>query len=135
MSEPRQWVFDIPAPRHLSLNDRNHWSVDKDVKAEWRMLAKVRAKAARVPKGLDRIEVELHAVPPTNHRRDADNLFPNVKPLVDGLRDAGIVADDTPDYVAGHRIVLHKADGRKRWRWVAVVREVTDELPAAPAVG
>ncbi len=116
-----RWVLDIPAPRHCSLNDRNHWSVDAEIKAEWRMLTAAYARRA-IPKHLGPVQVVLHAYPPTNHRRDADNLTPNLKAAVDGLRDAGVLEDDTPEHVTRSYVQLHKSpEGFRQWVWRLVV--------------
>ena len=112
-----RWVLDIPAARHMSLNARNHWSVDAEIKAEWRMLAAAHAKRA-IPRHLGPVQIVLHAYPPTNHRRDADNLTPNLKAAVDGLRDAGVLVDDTPEQVVRSYVQLHKSPGgSRRWVW------------------
>jgi len=35
----------------------------------------------------------------TNRRRDPHNFYPTIKPIIDGLTDAGLWPDDTPEYV------------------------------------
>lgn len=37
--------------------------------------------------------------PPTNRRMDSPNWYPTVKPLIDGLTDAGIFSDDNDDVI------------------------------------
>jgi hypothetical protein len=56
------------------------------------------ARAARIPRA-DRVRVELRYTPRTRRTRDADNLVALLKPLVDGLVDAGVVADDDDEHV------------------------------------
>ena len=48
-------------------------------------------------------QVTLHYRPRDNRRRDADNLVPTLKALCDGLVDAGLVPDDTPNYMHKHK--------------------------------
>ena len=43
----------------------------------------------------------------TRHRRDADNPTPTLKALCDGLVDAGLVPDDTPDLMHKRMPVIH----------------------------
>ena len=42
-------------------------------------------------------------------RRDQDNLVPTLKPCIDGLVDAGVIPDDTPEYVSW-RVVIDLPD-------------------------
>lgn len=42
---------------------------------------------------------ENTSVPVGVRRRDPHNYFPTVKPVVDGLIDAGLWPDDTPEWV------------------------------------
>lgn len=58
------------------------------------------AKAGRVFEPFSRVDV-LYVIhyPPRAHDMDADNLFPTVKPLTDGLTLAGIWPDDSARYL------------------------------------
>jgi crossover junction endodeoxyribonuclease RusA len=67
--------------------------------AEWRQAFKILAREAGIP-SLDRIAVT--AMPMRANRRsrpDVAACFPAVKAAIDGLVDAGVVKDDTPDHV------------------------------------
>ena len=44
-----------------------------------------------------------------NRRRDPHNYYPTVKAIVDGLVDAGLWPDDTPEFVRTVEPVLHRA--------------------------
>ncbi|WP_162786781.1 hypothetical protein [Janibacter anophelis] len=65
--------------------------------------------------------------PPDRRRRDEDNLFATLKPLADGLVDAGVVADDTPDLmrkecritdpVQPSKLTLHVIANTGWWPW------------------
>lgn len=81
----------------LSLNDRLHWRVKAKITAEVREYVKQSAWY-NVP-ACERILVELHYVPRDRRRRDRDNLVATLKPCLDGLVSAGVVADDAPEYV------------------------------------
>jgi crossover junction endodeoxyribonuclease RusA len=104
------WELQLPFTRQLSLNDRQHWAVKMKHVKEWRDAAHVLARAAKIP-NCRRIKVELHYVPRTNQRRDPDNLVASLKPLVDGLVDAGVVADDTEAFVERSWPVIHRPSG------------------------
>jgi len=88
-------TIHIPlAMNPLSLNGRQHWRVKAKHTKQWREFAGLMAK------GLDPFgtcDVTLTWFVTTSHRRDEDNLYPLLKALCDGLVDAGITADDTPD--------------------------------------
>lgn len=105
-----EWALQLPFQTQLSLNDRDHWAVAAKKKKPWREAAMVLARAARIPP-CQRIRVELHYVPKQERRRDPDNLIACLKPLVDGLVDAGVVADDTEHYVERVFPIIHPARG------------------------
>ena len=81
----------------LSLNDRSHWrkkaAITKRVR-DW-----VCQNAWYTVPACSAIAVELHYVPRDARRRDRDNLVATLKPCMDGLVDAGVIPDDTPEYV------------------------------------
>lgn len=78
----------------LTANQRHHWARKSRITAAVRDTA--RYAAWRLP-ALARCEVTLTWYVNTKHRRDADNIVPTLKALCDGLVDAGVVIDDTPD--------------------------------------
>jgi crossover junction endodeoxyribonuclease RusA len=88
----------------LTENQRwSHWAnkgrVVKDVRLTGRLLT------ARFP-GTGPVEVTLTWIVNTRHRRDADNIVPTLKALCDGLVDAGVVPDDTPEWMVKHMPVI-----------------------------
>ncbi len=82
----------------------------------------VLARAGKLPKML-RAEVELHYAPATWRRRDPDNLSPTHKVCVDGLVRAGIVPDDTSEYVY-HKMPVIDQPNAGRGRLYLLVREI-----------
>lgn len=91
-----EFKFDwIRPPLHA--NQRLGWRENARRVKDVRLAAKLHAN--RVP-ALPRIEVVLTWVVKDRRRRDTINLASLVKALVDGLVDAGIVPDDTPQYVS-----------------------------------
>ena len=99
-----------PPARLLSMNDRHHWSVRARLARDWRLAAQVAARNARnsgqLAHAVQRVDLRL---PPSvisivlpvrdSRRRDPHNYFSTVKPIVDGLVDAGLWPDDTPEWV------------------------------------
>lgn len=118
----RTWEIRLPWTKPpASANDRDHWRVKAQKVAEIRDVARLlcwshivlrEPPAAKVPA---RIAVGLTYVPRDKRRRDPDNLVvPLFKALVDGIVDAGIVPDDTPEYVIRHMPVILPPDGDPR---------------------
>ena len=93
----RQWTtrVGVYTKPPLSLNDRTHWRVKAKHTADIR--AWIREWAWHYVPPCSATEVELHYVPRDARRRDADNLVPILKACCDGLVDAGVVPDDTPE--------------------------------------
>lgn len=92
------WTIRLPyATPPLTLNGRMHWATKARVTRE------VRAHVAWAmvhSQPCERIHVTLVYVPRDKRRRDRDNLVATLKPCIDGLVDAGIVPDDSPEYVS-----------------------------------
>lgn len=95
--------------RPLSLNDRHHWTVRSPLTLGWRTAAHVAAlhdvapgkgKAARAH-GPSFVHVEIPMLPILGNRqlRDPSNYIATVKPIVDGLTDAGLWPDDHAGWV------------------------------------
>lgn len=94
----RTWDIRLPYTRPpLSLNDRMHWATKARLTKEIRAYVR-EACTYRVP-DLTRAHVVLHWVPRDRRRRDTDNPFPTLKAAIDGIRDAGVVPDDSSEYV------------------------------------
>jgi crossover junction endodeoxyribonuclease RusA len=91
--------FDWTSPP-LHLNQRwRHWAMKAKVTREVRSL--MHAKARMLPE-MQRIDVHLVWVVATKHRRDGINSTPTLKALVDGLVDAEVIPDDTPEFLSDH---------------------------------
>lgn len=94
-------TFQLPLPdRALSPNSRNHWAVkSKAVKAARktaaeearRVLSDARMDAPRWKVATMSVVLFLG---PRNKQPDPDNIIASLKAYIDGLADAGIVAND-----------------------------------------
>ena len=125
----RTWTLELPYTKPpLSLNARPpHWRVRHRITRNVRAEVALLARAARIP-ALQRIAVELHYVPRDRRRRDPINLAPTAKVLEDGLVDAGVVPDDTPQYVEPTPAVIDPPTGGTG-RLYLVVRELPSATP------
>jgi len=88
--------FDYPRPP-ITANKSYHWRekarLTKDIRQATALLAH------RIPP-LGKCRVSLVWVVTDGRRRDGgENVTPTLKPMIDGLVDAGVVLDDTPDLV------------------------------------
>lgn len=93
-------TFDPPeAP--LSMNDRLHWAKRSRLTAAWRDTTAWEAMRAIPPadRPLPRCEVAVTIPFGRRAQRDPHNYFATVKPIVDGLVDAGLWPNDTPKWV------------------------------------
>lgn len=105
-----------------------HWGVRKSL---------TKAIRAWVAEGVTKLEagpvtfvrVELHYVPRDSRRRDRDNLVPTLKPCLDGIVDAGLVPDDTPDYIDYAMPIIHKPDRDAPVRLYLLIHTTTEGQP------
>ncbi len=121
-------VYDLDVPTHrglppLNANQRLHWRAQRPLVRLVRDTVEWRARAANIP-ACQRITVGLHYQPGDNRRRDASNLMPTQKPAVDALVRAGIVPDDTAEYVTELMPTIHNGPGERRL-WLRIVIEET----------
>jgi crossover junction endodeoxyribonuclease RusA len=112
----------LPLPP-LSMNDRHHWRTEHRLKKLLRTAARAGAARARIGR-CARLVVTLHYATGDNRtRRDPANLCATSKPAIDGLVDAGLVPDDTPEFVTEHMPEIHLGPGPRRlWLTVEVTR-------------
>lgn len=86
--------------KRLSLNDREHWAVKARKAKAWRFQASVAAQfTISGNRRQSRSFVEVTFPVKQNRRRDPHNAIATVKPIIDGLVDAGVWPDDTDEYV------------------------------------
>lgn len=119
----RTWSFDLPMVRPLSMNDRGHWAKKAREMKAVRDAAHMLAKHAGIPP-LARVSVELHYAPRYVRGRDVINLAATVKPIEDGIVDAGVVPDDTAEFVEPTHAVIDPPIGGRTGRLYVVVREL-----------
>lgn len=93
------WVITLPYERPpLNLNQRHHWTVRSRITKQIREQGGWLMRAAHIPP-LRNATVGLNWTVPDRRRRDTDNPILTLKPLADAMVDAGILPDDTPEFV------------------------------------
>jgi Holliday junction resolvase RusA-like endonuclease len=92
--------FADPAPR-LSLNGREHWRTRARHTKAWRHAAENYTRIARQGRRIGRpVNVRVtFGVRDPGRRRDAHNMAPTIKAIVDGIVDSKLIADDDTAHV------------------------------------
>lgn len=124
----RSWTYELNTHRPLTLNGSRgqHYARARLVKAlRWR--SKLGAINAGIPP-CARVAVELHYAPRDRRRRDPMNLVATLKPVEDGVVDAGVIPDDTPQYSEPTVPVVDEPTG-EAGRLYVVVRELEPVQP------
>lgn len=87
----------------INANHRSHWARRAARTAYWRQLAAWNANLHGRLRGADytHVHVTVTITWPERRRRDPANWAPTAKAIVDGLVDAGVVADDDAGHVTG----------------------------------
>lgn len=101
---PRVWVGKKFRYIPMTLNHRLHWIVRSRWNVAWKEAIWVEVMRNRHAfKGLipfDKAEVKI--ILKTCRLLDVDNSYTCAKPLLDGLRYAGVLVDDSPDHLDLH---------------------------------
>lgn len=105
-------TFDWPRPP-LNANQRLHWAQKSKLTRDIRNATML--KALRELKPADHITVQLTWVVTDKRRRDSDNIYPTFKAMCDGIVDALIVGDDTPEWMDKRApLIRHEPGGTPR---------------------
>ena len=101
-------------PASFSPNSRVHWAVrskdGKIVKEDVYHL--LREQCTTIPH-LKAVALKYIIVVPDQRRRDYDNFISRTKPITDALVAAGLIADDTPEYIKDFRLTFECVKGKK----------------------
>lgn len=118
------WELELPwKSPPLSLNQRMHWAVKARLTKEVRLVGFAKARGSKIP-DLERCSVELVWYVNDRRRRDVDNPVLTLKALCDGLVDAEVVADDTPEYMTKLPVrIEYRPRTERQAGMVLVVRE------------
>lgn len=102
MTDLHSWVIELPAGMVLiNANDRLHWAAKMRLTKTIRDAAHVITRQAKVPR-LERARIDFIVHPgPKMRRRDPGNWSLSAKAAVDGVVDAGVLADDSSEFLEG----------------------------------
>lgn len=137
-ADPQQWTINVPMvmldtagkPRPWTLNDRPHWTKARMNAQMIRNDVTWRAKQQHLP-ALEHITVQLHYAPGDNRRRDEDNLVITAKHALDGIVRAGVVGDDSPQFVTHLMPAIHGGKGMRQL-WLVVAATPRPEIEETP---
>lgn len=117
-----EWTFRLPLEKPLSMNDRGHWAPKAKVTKQIRDDVHALCKFKRVPK-CQKISVLLTWHPaPLVRRRDPLNLVATLKAVEDGVVQAKVVPDDTPEYVLSVMPEIAESRAPRGELWVTIKR-------------
>lgn len=119
----RAFTIEIP-PRTILLNanDRpNHYKRARIVK-NLRTIAHQLAVIRRIPH-LDRVEITGFVHPPDKRDRDPHNWYPTLKATIDGIRDAGVITNDTSEFLL--RTDMQLGEKTRLLSFSLLIREVS----------
>ena len=129
-------MITVPLPYRtppLTMNGRMHWAVKGRVTKQVRQDAWTLARALKI-RPMGAVITELVWFKGDNRRADAVNIAATLKPLEDGLVDAGVLPDDSADRVLSSRTsVILKRDDPYPERGPRMELRITDCSALAPA--
>lgn len=114
-------------PLGLGPNARGgHWGVNNDARSFWRLYWKLVTRSAMNERGirepLEHVSIQVRGYfyrrrlqgerLPGYRPKDGDNLLGAMKAAIDGVVDAGLIADDTAAYVTHETPVLETVTDR-----------------------
>ena len=106
-------TFDWHRPP-LNANQRLHWAAKAKLTRTIRQTVEGTARRAFMDP-FEHVTVQLTWVVTDKRRPDSDNIYPTFKAMCDGLVDAGIVPDDTPQYMDKRApLIRHEPGGKAR---------------------
>lgn len=100
---PESFTLELPKLANwINANDKRHWAPQAKLVKAWRHGAHIMARHQKLPKGLQRVQVDAYVWKKTRVRYDPHNLMLTLKPVVDGLvTDYGLIPDDSSEYLTG----------------------------------
>ena len=104
-----EYSIFIKAPRDrkgriawINANSRHHWAVRAEKTRAWRLVARIAAQNAGLPKNLQRAHMTVWVHKTNNRAYDVHNLYGTAKAAIDGLvTDYGLLPDDSNQYLTG----------------------------------
>lgn len=90
-----------PPCEFLNANQRYHWRKKAELTKAWREAAYTAVMTGFHPYRYDRAHITFAVRFPDNRRRDVHNLYGTAKAAIDGIVQAGLLADDRDEFLVG----------------------------------
>lgn len=84
----------------LNANQRLHHQAQAKIVKILRHAGYINARAQNLPT-FTSANFLVHVAYPDRRKRDVLNLYPTAKAIIDGMVDAGVLADDNDDFLTG----------------------------------
>jgi len=119
-----------------TLNDHRHWRTIARDNATWKAHALSAAGVAlrewRNDHGLEwrplgKVALSVTFVVPTRARHDVDNLISTLKPLLDGVVEAGVIEDDSFEVIAHFDVACRYERGSRAT--ILSISEILEDDP------
>lgn len=120
-----QWELTAEGPTWSLNRERTaHWTARREHNAHWRRLIWALARQAQIPACE---QIAIVAQPYGRGRlQDAGNCYPTVKAAIDGLVDAHVIPDDTPQHLVS--VTLCAPQKAKVPSLTLIIYEITTAL-------
>lgn len=98
MTKTQTFLFPIPREVVLNSNQVKHHRVAAIMKKSLRDMGCALGLSTKQSR-FSKYSVVVYVYPPSKRRLDPPNLYPTVKPLIDGLTDANLWEDDDHEHM------------------------------------
>lgn len=101
-----EWRLEYETrPVSLNAERKKHWTARQKTSAEWRSVFTDLAQKKAIPR-LPHISVDIYVEQKGNGKlQDVGNCYPSAKAAIDGLVDAGVIDDDTPEHLLSIKFI------------------------------
>lgn len=117
------FFFQIPGLPKTTNGSHGSWQKAAGERKKWRSLSCRSAERNRPPNPLARAKLTLTRC--SSNKPDLDNLAISFKGIVDGLKDARIIVDDSDDFV--ERKYLWEKAPRGEGKITVAIEEIVQE--------
>lgn len=100
----------LPTLNDYTNSNRTHWGAGAAMKLNATRAAAIACKNVEIPDGK---QLVLHYDWYVSTKHDLDNIAFGQKFVQDGMKQAGVIVDDSPKYITGFTHDFHKTDKGK----------------------
>lgn len=127
--------FELTRKKMLDAHGNSNWRAKNGKIAKLRALGKERGLELKEEREIffNKFKVTVFIKPPIRSNLDPPNFYPTVKPLIDGLTDAGWWEDDSLHYMMemtfryGGLSGVKNEDGTRAYRVILEIEEIIDD--------